>query len=262
MAKMVMGRYLNATTFYHRIHPLVKITLFAITTLFAIITSDIRAYGIFSLFLVASVYFSGIGIGTYLKSMKPVLIIFVWTLLFQVLFNRQGNLMYAFYFIKIYDNAIFNGFLVLMRMFVLVSAATILTLSTSPTELTHAFEDFFKPLKYIKVPVETMALILSIALRFIPLFFDEVERIEIAQKSKGCDVDDLSFFQKFKYYAFLLIPLMLSAVKKAEDTASAMEIRGYGVDRKASRYREYLFRKEDFILISLYFIIIIIILNF
>jgi energy-coupling factor transport system permease protein len=262
MAKMVMGRYLDTSTFYHKIHPLVKIILFSITTIFAIVTSNISTYVIFTFFLLTSIYFSGIGMSTYIKAMKPVLIVFLWTLLFQIIFNRQGNLLYEFYFIKFYDKAIFNGFLVLMRMFVLVSTATILTLSTSPTELTHAFEDFFKPLKYIRIPVDTMALILSIALRFIPLFFDEVERIEIAQKSKGYDVDDLKFFPKFKYYAFLLIPLMLSAVKKAEDTASAMEIRGYGIDRKASRYREYLLGKEDFVLISLYFIIIIIILIF
>lgn len=260
MAKMVVGRYLEASTFYHKIHPLIKISLFFLTSILAIITKNIASFGIFSAAVLLSVSFSGIGLKTYFKAIKVVFVIFIWTLIFQILFNKQGNLIHQFLFIKIYDKTLINSAIVLMRMFVLISAATILTLTTSPTELTHAFEDFFKPLKYVKVPVETMSLIISIALRFIPLFFDEIDRIETAQKSKGYDVEDLKFMEKFKYYAFLLIPLLLSAVKKSEDIASAMEIKGYGINVKATRFREYSLSKEDFILISVYFIIIIIIL--
>lgn len=257
MAKLVIGRYLDSSTFYHKIHPLLKIVLFFLTTILTLISSNINAYLIFILFLFFSIIKGKIGIKNYLQAIKPVIAIFIWTLVFQILFNRQGEVLLQLGFLKLYSQTLINAFIVFLRMFILISIATILTLTTSPIELTHGFEDFFKPLKYLKVPVDTMALILSIALRFIPLFFDEVERIEIAQKSKGYDVEDLGFFEKFKYYGLLLIPLLLSAVKKSEDIADAMEIRGYGIGIKQSRFREYHIKKEDIILLVSYLIIII-----
>lgn len=254
---MVIGRYLEASSFYHKLHPLLKISLFFINTIFAITVNSLNSYLFFSGCILISIIISGLGLKNYLKAMKPLIIIFIWTLAFQLLFNKEGKLIFEFFFLKFYDKSLISAILVLFRMLILISSGTILTLSTSPTELTHAFEDFFSPLKYFKVPVETISLILSIALRFIPVFFDELERIEIAQKSKGYDIDDLKFFEKFKYYGLLFIPLLLSAVKKSEDIASAMEIKAYGINRKTTRFREYKFEKHDFLMMIFYFFIIL-----
>lgn len=257
MVKILLGQYLEGESFYHRIHPLLKIFLFFITSVLTLVTEDMRAYIIFSMLLLLSVITGKLGLKNFLQAIKPVIYIFIWTFVFQILFNKSGNLIFQMGFVEIYDKTLLNSVLVFFRMFILVGVSAILTLSTSPIEITHGFEDFFKPLKYIKVPVEAIALTLSIALRFIPLFFREVKRIEMAQKSKGFDIEDLNFIGKFRYYAFLLIPLMLSSVSKAEDIANAMEIKGYGITEKRSRFREYGFKVEDVILVFSYFAVLL-----
>lgn len=257
MVKVLLGQYLERDSFYHRVHPLIKIVLFFVTSVLTLITEDLAAYIIFSMALLFSVVAGKLGLKNFLQAIKPVIFIFIWTFIFQVLFNKNGELVLQVGFLQVYDQTLLNSVLVFFRMFILVGVSAVLTLSTSPIEITHGFEDFFKPLKYIKVPVEAIALTLSIALRFIPLFFEEVKRIDVAQKSKGFDIEDLNFAAKFRYYAFLLIPLMLSAVSKAEDIANAMEIKGYGIGEKRSRFRVYGFTIEDLILALLYLIILL-----
>jgi len=260
MAKIVMGRYIEGDSFFHRINPLVKITLFLLTTIFSLILFNFKEYLVFSTIILLSISLSGIGFSRFIASIKPVLLIFIWTFIFQILFSREGSLIFSFSIIKIYSGALTNSILVFFKMFVLIGIASILTLTTSPTEVTHGFEDFFKPLKLIKVPVSAIALTISIALRFIPVFFDEIERIKIAQTSKGYEVEELKFIKKFKYYAVLLIPLLLSAIKKSENIADAMEIRGYSIKGKKTRFREYFYKREDFILIGIYLILIVFII--
>ncbi len=262
MNKIVIGSYLEVDSFYHKINPKLKIVLFFITSILTILISDLYTYIFLSSILFTSVAFGKIGAKNFLKAIKPIAIIFFWTLLFQILFTKDGDLLYKIGFLEIYDKSFFNSILVLFRMFILVGIASILTLSTSPIEVTHGTEDLLKPLKIFKVPVDSIALSLSIALRFIPLFFDEVERIEVAQKSKGYDIDDLRFHEKFRYYAFILVPLLLSAVKKSEDIANAMIIKGYGIEKKRSRFRSYKLNKEDFILIGVYILLIFLVFYF
>ncbi len=262
MNKVVIGSYLECDSFYHKINPKIKIVLFFVTSILTILISHLYTYIFLSSILFISVAFSKIGVKNFLKGIKPIALIFFWTLLFQVLFTKDGDLLYKWGFLEIYQKSFSNSILVLFRMFILVGVASILTLSTSPIEVTHGTEDLLKPLRHIKVPVDSIALSLSIALRFIPLFFDEIERIETAQKSKGYDIDDLKFHEKFRYYALILVPLLLSAVKKSEDIANAMIIKGYGIEKERSRFRSYKLNREDFVLLTIYILLIIIIFFF
>lgn len=247
--KQIIGRYLDVDSFFHRVSPITKITMFFFLSILSIVSKDIIGYIIFSLALLFGVYFTKIGLKNFLRTIKPIMMIFLFSLVFQILFNKDGELLYHLTFIKIHTMGIILSIHLFFRMFILIGVAGILTLSTSPNEITHGFEDLFKPLKVFKFPGETIALTLSIALRFIPFLFDEVERIKIAQQSKGYDIDELGYFSRFKYYSLLLIPLLLSSIQRAEDVANAMEVRAYAANTKKTRFREYKISKYDFILL-------------
>lgn len=256
--KQIIGRYLDVDSFFHRISPITKITMFFVLSILSIVSKDIAGYIVFSLALLFGVGLTKIGFKNFLKTIKPIMMIFLFSLVFQVLFNKDGELLYQMGFIKIHTMGIILSIHLFFRMFILIGVAGILTLSTSPNEITHGFEDLFKPLKIVKVPVETIALTLSIALRFIPFLFDEVERIKIAQQSKGYDIDELGYLSKFKYYSLLLIPLLLSSIQRAEDVANAMEVRAYAAHTEKTRFREYKISRYDFILMGIFGVLLIV----
>ena len=252
MSKLIIGRFLEVDSFFHRVTPTIKLAIFLLISIVAIVFQSLASYILIAIFLIVGVSVSKIGFKNLILTIKPLMIIFLWTLVFQIIFSRNGDILINLYVLKIYSSAVYNSFFVFLRMFILIGAAGVLTLSTSPLELTHGLEDLFKPLKYLKIPVETFALVISIALRFIPQFFDEIERIKIAQISKGYDVEDLTFFKKINYYGILLIPLLLSSVNRSETLANAMGMRGYGSGEKKTRFRRYSMKKEDYILIIIF----------
>lgn len=256
--KQIIGRYLDIDSFFHRVSPITKITMFFVLSILSIVSKDILGYIIFSLTLLFAVTFTKIGLKNFLKTIKPIMMIFLFSLVFQILFNKDGDLLYQLGFITIYTEGLILSINLFFRMFILIGVAGILTLSTSPNEITHGFEDLLKPLKIIKVPGETIALTLSIALRFIPFLFDEVERIKIAQQSKGYDIDELGYLSKFKYYSLLLIPLLLSSIQRAEDVASAMEVRAYGAHTEKTRFREYKISRYDYILLVIFGVLVVV----
>ncbi|MGL4534086.1 MAG: energy-coupling factor transporter transmembrane component T family protein [Fusobacteriaceae bacterium] len=232
----VLGKYIEKPTIFHSLHPIGKILGASLISIISIMNSEIIFFIFLTAVLLTGVYFTEIKLKYFFKGLKPVIYIALFTLFFQILFKGEN---------KTYVQAFMNSFLVLLRFFILVTTAYILTATTAPIELTHGLEDFFSPLKKIKVPVEEMALILSIALRFIPIFFSEYERIKNALASKGWDVEELGYFEKIKFYGHIMIPLLSSAITRSEELANAMEIKGYSLQNKKTRFREYKFKKID-----------------
>ncbi|MGL5123204.1 MAG: energy-coupling factor transporter transmembrane component T family protein [Fusobacteriaceae bacterium] len=257
---LIIGKYKEGKTFFHRLNPVTKIVAALILSICSILSSDIFFFYIMTGILLGAIIFSGIGLKDFLFGIKPIFFIFIWTLIFQFIFTKTGDILFQWKIFTIYEGSLRNALLILLRFFILIGVAFILTLTTPPIELTHGLEDIFLPLKKLKFPVNEVALILSISLRFIPLFFEEAERIKNAQASKGWDIKELTFIERIKFYGNMLVPLISSALIRAEELANAMEIKGYSLPNKKTRFNEYSFRKQDFIF--LFFIILILYLKF
>ena len=158
-----------------------------------------------------------------------------------------------------YKRQVVQGTFIVLRLVLLVMISTIMTLTTSPISLTDAIESMLRPLKKIKFPVHEMAMMMSISLRFIPTLMDELERIIKAQTSRGSDVTSGSIMNRFKAIIPLLIPMFISAFKRADDLAVAMEARGYNASNVRTTYRNLNWRMRDTLALSTIIIIAIVI---
>ncbi len=243
------------------INPITKILIVFLLSISSIFSTKINFFLVLILFIILSLFLLKINIRKFFKNLKPIFFIFLFTLIINILFNKNKTLIFEFYFIKIYLETLKNGLLVFLRFFSLISLTSIIIMTTPPIELTHGLEDFLSPLKKLKIPVSDFTLILSIALNFIPIFFEEAERIKNAQASKGFDFEDLNYKNKLKFYSNMIVPLISSAITRAEILADAMEIKGYSLEVKKTRFREYFFTKLDFILLFLTLGIIIILVK-
>lgn len=258
MEKKLLGRYSEGDGWIYGIVPQIKILVAMLFSLSAILFSKMDFLLLLTTLILVVIKTSKISLKDFFLGIKPLLYVILFTLFFQLIFTKGGEEVIFLGYFKIYSKALENIGIVFLRFLILVSMAFILTYTTSPIEITHGLEDIFSPLKKIGVPVKEIALILSIALRFIPVFYGEIERIKIGQASKGLDMDELTYLEKMKSYAHIMIPLLYSALKRGEELADAMEIKGYSLKNKKTRFREYPVGKKDILLIILTISILII----
>ena len=171
----------------------------------------------------------------------------ILTSLFNVFFIKEGNIIFNVGFLKIYDKALITSIFISFRVIFLILGSTILTLTTSPTELTDGFESLMKPLRKLKVPVGEISLMISISLRFIPTLLDETDKIIKAQKSRGVDFESGSIVKKIKNIVPILVPLFINSFRRADELAIAMESRCYQGSENRFKFRVLKFTRNDFI---------------
>ena len=169
----------------------------------------------------------------------------------HVLFTNGGIVLFQWKFITIESNGVMEGIYISLRLIFIVMIATIMTLSTSTIDLTDAFEKLFVPLKVIKVPVHQLSMMMSIALRFIPTLMDELEKIILAQKSRGSEISSGGLITRIRAFIPIMIPLFISAFQRAEELAIAMEVRGYDINIKRTSYRLLHWQYKDTITVLL-----------
>ncbi|MDO5660951.1 MAG: energy-coupling factor transporter transmembrane component T, partial [Staphylococcus xylosus] len=148
-------------------------------------------------------------------------------------------------FVSIDIDGILEGIYIVLRLMFIIMISTIMTLSTSPIDLTDAFEKLLSPLKLVKIPVHQLSMMMSIALRFIPTLMNELDKIILAQKSRGSEISSGSIINRVKAFVPLLIPLFISAFQRAEDLAIAMEVRGYDTKKQRTSYRKLQWQTKD-----------------
>jgi energy-coupling factor transport system permease protein len=163
----------------------------------------------------------------------------------HIFFTRDGPLLFEWQFIKVYEEGLRQGIFISIRFFVLVLMTSILTLTTSPISVTDGMEDLLNPFKRFRLPVHELALMMSISLRFIPTLMDETDKILKAQLARGSDISTGSIKQRIHAVIPLLVPLFVSAFKRAEDLAIAMEVRGYRGGEGRTRYRKLVWEWKD-----------------
>ena len=315
MNNIVFGQYIYKDSAVHKMDPRSKLAILFILMIgvFLIPMNNFILLLISSLIPIIAIIFSKISLFKYLKSLKQIAFIMIFSFVIQLLTSKTGTILYTFpinltyvniligvlvlilFFIvrkylpfkliifmiilvgiiymlrypiygsvlkninwDIYDTGLINGSFLVARVFVIIIASTTLTLTTKPTDLTNAIEWYLKPLEALKIKTSIFAMMISIALRFIPTLFNETNKILKAQASRGVDFNEGRFTEQVKQIVSLLIPMFVISIKRAEDLADAMEARGYIPGEKRTKLVEMKFKFVDYL--SMFIVIILFIL--
>lgn len=303
--QIVIGQYIPQNSWIHRLDPrtkLISMILMIVTTFVIDHLYTMAGMLVLTVLLVQS---SKIPLIRFIKGIAPLMVLLVFTVIFQILFNTQGDLLYSLplYFtwytipivvgiVVLYnlikrkikfrflffiatlasmvyaltynfgpllwqpsvdvhtEGLIFATFLIL-RILILISISSLLTLTTKPTDLNNGLEEVMKPLKKLKVPTEEISMMISIALRFIPTLLDEANKIMKAQASRGVDFQEGTLRQKITQIISLLIPMFIISFKRADDLANAMEARGYYPGKTRSKLVVFHYRAIDYVVIAI-----------
>lgn len=227
--------------------PRSKLILMIVYMVVVFMADSFFSYIYVALMLALMISCSRLPLKTVVKTVKPVLILVVLTAIINLLFISEGNVVFSWWIITVTDGGLIFAGKMVLRLVFLVMGSSILTLTTTPVDLTHALESLLKPLNAIKFPVYMLALIMSIALKSIPILMDETDRIIRAQKSRGADFDTGGIIKRAKAFIPVLIPLLISALRSADELASAMDSRCFGYTQNRTKMKRLKFTKNDII---------------
>ncbi len=249
LSKVLIGRYIPGDSFIHALDPRTKLILTVLFMVIVFIANSWVTYLVLVIFALLVTKVAGLSIGFLLDGLKLILILFIFTFLMHVFLTKGGTVLVDGGFFTIESEGIITGIFITTRLSLLVVITTILTLTTSPIELTHGLEKMFEPLKRFRVPVSEIAMMMSISLRFIPTLMDETEKIIKAQSARGSSFRVGSIKERLQALLAIFIPLFVSAFKRAEELAVAMDVRGYNVKGARTSYRLLEWRRKDTIAI-------------
>lgn len=237
MNKLIFGRYMPGDSLIHRLDPRAKLlaSFYFIGIIF--LANNWQTYVLLAVFTLVAVLLSKVDIKFFIRGIRPLIWLILFTVALQVLFTSGGVTYWSWGIVNITEFGVMNGLFIFCRFVLIIFMSTLLTLTTPPLELSDAIEYLLRPLKAVRFPVHEISLMLSIALRFVPTLMDETEKIMNAQRARGVDFGEGSLVQKMKAVIPLLIPLFVSSFNRAEDLATAMEARGYQGGEGRTKYR-------------------------
>ncbi|MBE5859179.1 MAG: energy-coupling factor transporter transmembrane protein EcfT [Butyrivibrio sp.] len=258
---ITLGQYYQTDSVIHRLDPRVKIstTLLFIISLF--IVDNFAGYIIGALFLAAIIKLSHVPVKFIFKGMKAIYMLLAITMIFN-LFLTPGTPIFTLWKLKVTIEGIKTATMMGIRLVFLITGSSIMTLTTTPNQLTDGLESLMNPLKRLNVPVHEISMMMSIALRFIPILLEETDKIMKAQMARGADFESKSLIKKAQSLVPLLVPLFISAFRRAGDLAMAMESRCYRGGEGRTKMKPLIYRKRDFIaygIVVVYFVLCIII---
>lgn len=264
MNNLVIGQFVPGDGFLYKIDPRTKIMVTIGYVFVLVFAQNWVTYAWSAAFLGLALLLTKQGLGLYWRGLKPILWLIMFTVILQLAFSGGTPVLFQLGFIKVTQPGLINGIYVVVRFVLIVLMSTILTITTPPTSIASAIESLLKPLKAVKVPVAELALMLSIALRFVPLLMGETDKIMKAQKSRGMSMSTGSLMKRAKAVVPLLVPLFVGALQRAFDLANAMEVRGFETAEGRTRYRELAYTRNDTLVLvsSLAFLVVFIILLF
>lgn len=263
MKDIALGRYLPLDSCIHKMDPRAKIMamLFAMIAIF--IDTGYLGYAIIGVIVVIIALLGKLKMSFLWRSMKPMLFMLLFLFVINLLVIKEGTILLSLGSFHIYSGALTQTLYIVIRLALMIMITTILTATTKPLQLTLGIEDLLKPFQVIHVPAHQIAMIISIALRFIPTLIEETQRIMKAQASRGVDMEEGKLMEKIRAILSLIVPLFVSAFQRAEDLAYAMEARGYIPDRPRTRYQQLKMRHADYVLLigSILLLVGMIVLN-
>ena len=247
MNNVVFGQYYPTSSVVHRLDARIKllaVILYIITVFFI---TDYVMYAAMFLFIIALAIIAKIPLRVLLRTVRTIVFLVLITSVINLFFTTGEVLWVHWKFIKIYKEGVEHAIKLALRLILLMLFPSLLTLTTTPMELTDALESLMKPLKLIKVPVHAIALIMSIALRMIPILMEETNKIMLAQKARGADFDTGGAFKKAKAMIPVLVPLFVGAFRRADELALAMDARCYSSIAKRTKYKVMRLSVKDFV---------------
>lgn len=249
---ITIGQYYPAKSILHSLDPRVKLvgTFLYIISLF--IVKHYTAYVLVTIFLLSAITLSKVPLKFIVKGLKPILILLIFTVGFN-LFLTKGDPVVEFGFLTITDQGIITALKMGFRLIFLIIGSSLMTYTTTPNQLTDGLENLLAPLNKIKIPVHEIAMMMSIALRFIPILVEETDKIMKAQMARGADFESGNIIQRAKSLIPILVPLFVSAFRRANDLAMAMEARCYRGGKGRTKMKPLKYDKRDMIT---YFVII------
>ena len=224
---ITLGQYFPGNSPVHRLDPRTKIIMLIAYIVALFTAANWVSYAIVFLFLVVAIAISTIPLKSIFRGMKPLVMILVFTGVLNIFFTTGEDVLIKFWVITIYWEGIIRAVFMMLRILMLITGTFLLTYTTSPIALTDGLESLLSPLKVLRFPVHELAMMMCIALRFIPTLIEETDKIMSAQKARGADFESGNLIQRVKALIPILVPLFISAFRRADELATAMECRCY-----------------------------------
>ncbi len=252
---ITIGQYIPGETFVHKLDPRTKIVLSILFIACLFIIDKFVGYSLIVAFLLLTIYTSKIPLRYMYKGLKPVFFLIALTATLNIFMIKGGELLFSYGFINIYEEGVRIAVFMALRLIFLIMGTSVLTLTTSPIELTDGIEKLLKPIG--KELAHELAMMMTIALRFIPTLIDETDKIMMAQKARGADFESGGIIKKAKSLIPLLVPLFISSFRRADELAMAMEARGYRGGAGRTRMKQLMFSSKDIVAFVIFLILLI-----
>jgi energy-coupling factor transport system permease protein len=252
LSRIVIGQYIPGDSLLHRFDPRAKLLFVFFFFCFIFLANNIYSYLLLYAFVFLCMFVSKIRLRLFVGAIKSILFIIALTTVLHLLMTKGGEVLWTTPFLTIYEEGVRQAAFIASRFLLLVTMATLLTFTTSSLDLTDALERLLAPLKKIRVPVHELALMMSIALRFIPTLWEEMDKIKTAQIARGANLESGNLFKRLKAYIPIFIPLLLSAFRRAEELALAMEARAYRGGIGRSKYSLLQYQRRDMLLLIVF----------
>lgn len=259
---ITIGQYYSANSILHRLDPRVKImcTLLYLISLF--LFNNIWGYAIATVFLVSVIRMSKVPFKFIVKGLKPIIMLLMITVVFNLFLTKTGTVIWEFWILKLTDEGVRIAGFMAIRLIYLILGSSLMTFTTTPNALTDGIEKLLWPLRKIKFPVHEIAMMMSIALRFIPILLEETDKIMKAQTARGADLESGNIIQKAKAMIPILVPLFVSAFRRASDLAMAMEARCYHGGEGRTKMKPLVYKRRDYVaygIVIIYLVVAVIV---
>ena len=248
---ITLGQYFPGDTLAHRLDPRTKLLATVLYIIAIFLAKGPIAYGVLILTLIVSVRISKVGARALFRGLKPVLFIIAFTAVLN-LFYTPGTVITQLWIFHVTREGVITAIAMMLRISLLIMGTFLLTYTTSPIRLTDGLEDLLGPLKKLGVPVHELAMMMSIALRFIPTLIEETDKIMSAQRARGADFESGNLLQRAKALIPLLVPLFVSAFRRADELATAMECRCYHGGEGRTKLHVLRYEARDYLTLAFY----------
>ena len=243
---ITLGQYFPGNSFIHRLDPRTKLIALVVYIVALFMAVNWVSYALMAAFLLLCIKISTIPGKSFIRGMKPLMMILIFTGVLNLFFTTEGTVLVDFWFITITTAGLQRAIFMVVRILLLICGTFLLTYTTSPISLTDGLEALMNPLKKIKVPVHELSMMMCIALRFIPTLIEETDKIMSAQKARGADFESGTLMEKAKAMIPILVPLFISAFRRADELATAMECRCYQGGEGRTKMKLLRYSRLDF----------------
>ena len=248
---ITLGQYFPGNTVAHRLDPRTKILLVVLYIVALFTAKGVAGYALMGLVLAVCVRISKVGVRQLVRGLKPVLFIIIFTAVLNLFFTSSDEYLFQLGFIRVSEAGLRNAIFMVLRIMLLIMGTFLMTYTTSPISLTDGLERLLNWMKKLHVPVHELAMMMSIALRFIPTLIEETDKIMSAQKARGADFESGNLIQKAKAMLPILVPLFISAFRRADELATAMECRCYHGGEGRTKLHVLCYAARDYIALVL-----------